>query len=451
MLYSLLLTGAIGLVLATPAVLSAAPKTTIEWKGIPDDPTLASDNTVLLNEALASLSPGTVLNIPNNTYWLSGGVLASGLVDVTIELDGTFRFSDGRESWPTEDCSKNGEEKQCVKKAMLIEDARGLTLTTSDGGRGTVDGNGESWWGYINYLIHGEDRPKLLTIQNSTDVLVERWHFRQSAYHTFHADDVARVEIRHCSVDNRVNDDDSHGPVNLGAFNTDGFDVSGRDIHIHDCTVWNQDDCFTIVPTTSKGINSQCTENILVENVEASGLGLTVGSIKPTPDHACIKNVTFRNAYMHHTFKGIYMKSASSTITDQEISAEITDILYENITMDTPEQVPIWIGPAQEGDSSNACSLVWPTVKRAKCPAPLPSVTWSNIVLRDIFVRGSKVSPGLVFGNEDNPMDVVFDNVVFDSADEDAKPWGEDFYYCKGVQGIAKGGTSPVPPCFGTE
>jgi len=188
-----------------------AAKSTIEWKGIPNEASLASNNTLSLNHALASLSPGTVLNIPNETYWLSGGVFASGMVDVTIELDGTFRFSSGREGWPTEDCTKNGEKKQCVKKAMLIENTKGLTLTTSNGGWGTVDGNGESWWGYINYLRFGEDRPKLLTIQNATDILVERWHFRQSAYHTFHADDVARLEIRHCSVENRVNEEDSHG------------------------------------------------------------------------------------------------------------------------------------------------------------------------------------------------------------------------------------------------
>jgi len=190
----------------------------------------------------------------------------------------------------------------------------------------------------------------------------------------------------------------------------------------------------------------------LVENVEASGLGLTIGSIKPTPNHACIKNITFLNAHMHHTFKGIYIKSASSSITDEEISAEITDILYENITMDKPEQVPIWIGPAQEGDSDNACSLAWPIIPRAKCPAPQTSVAFSNIVLRNVQVRGSKVSPGIIFGNEDSPMEgVVFDGVVFDPADEDAKPWGDDFYFCKGVQGIAKGGTSPAPPCFELE
>ena len=135
-------------------------------------------------------------------------------------------------------------------------------------------------------LIHREDRPKLLTIQNATDVLLEHWHFRQSAYHTFHADDVARLEIRFCTIENRVNSEDSHGIINLGAFNTDGFDVSGRDIYIHDSSVWNQDDCFTIVPSSSTSINSNCTENVLVENVNASGLGLTIGSIEPTRSHS---------------------------------------------------------------------------------------------------------------------------------------------------------------------
>ena len=142
-------------------------------------------------------------------------------------------------------------------------------------------------------------------------MLVERWHFRQSAYHTFHADDVARLEIRHCSVDNRVNGADSHTVENLAALNTDGFDVQGRDIYIHHCSVWNQDDCFTIVPIDRNGINSNCTENVLIEDVNASGLGLTTGIVGPSAAHNCVRNVTFRRATMHHTFKGIYIKSSN--------------------------------------------------------------------------------------------------------------------------------------------
>jgi hypothetical protein len=144
-------------------------------------------------------------------------------------------------------------------------------------------------------------------------------------------------EIGHCAIDNRENADDSHDVLNLDAFNTDGFDVAGRDIHIHDCVVWNQDDCFTIQPLDSTAYNSQCTENVLVENVEASGLGLTVGAVHPTRAHNCVRNVTFRNATMHHTFKGIYVKSGSSS--DALASGEITNIRYEDILMDTPSQV----------------------------------------------------------------------------------------------------------------
>ena len=427
-------------------LLGTASGTIVEWDGRPDDESSASNNTASLNAALAALNPGDTLSISNQTFWLAGGVKCFGLVNATIRLDGTLRFLAGRKGWPVVPC-KHSQNTTCVENAIVLGDVRGLTLTSS--GVGTVDGNGASWWGYIQYLLHREDRPRLITIHNATDVLVERWDMRQSPYHTSHADDVARLEIRYCSIDNRVNKDDDHSIENLGAFNTDGFDVQGRDIYIHHSSVWNQDDCFTIVPTGSNGINARCTENILVEDVNASGLGLTVGSIEPSRDHSCIRNITFRRATMHHTLKGIYMKSANRAHPDPNATAEITDILYENITMEAPEQVPIWIGPAQEADSANACSLVWPELPFAKCPPPLPTVKWTNITLRNILVRGSKVSPGVVYGNPDSPMrGIAFENVVFDPVDPSSRPWKDKFYYCKGVQGIATRGTTPLPPCF---
>ena len=430
-------------------LVDTATASTIEWAGRPDDQASASNNTADLNVALATLLPGDTLSIPNSTFWLTGGVRSTGLVNVTLRLDGTLRFLAERKGWPVEACAHD-HNKTCVQKAILIANARGLTLTSA--GAGMVDGNGAAWWGYLNYLRYAEDRPKLLTIQNATDVLVERWHFRQSAYHTFHADDVARVEIRFCSIDNRVNAADSHSVENLAALNTDGFDVQGRDIHIHHTSVWNQDDCFTIVPTNSNtGVNARCTENILVEHVNASGLGLTVGSISASTHHSCIRNVTFRHATMHHTYKGIYMK-VDNHVTNPNATAEITNILYENITMEEPEQVPIWIGPAQEADSKNACSLAWPELPGSKCPPPIPTVDWTNVTLRNIRVVGAKVSPGIIFGNSENPMrGLVFDNVVFDPVDPKARPWKEQFYYCKGVdRGVATHGTMPVPPCFST-
>ena len=426
-----------------------------QYNGTPGpDKSTAVNNTAILNAALLSLKSADTLVIPNNTYWLTGGVFATNLFNVTISLDGTLKFVPGRTGWPTQPCPHDANKK-CVQKAILFTNVDQLTLTSSNALQGgVIDGGGAPWWGYVNYLRYGEDRPKLFTVANGTNILVERWHLRQSAYHTWHFDDVRALVIRFCSVDNRVNSDDSHTIENLGALNTDGFDVSGKDIHIHDCSVWNQDDCFTIVPTTGSGINANCTENVLIENINASGLGLTVGSIEPTLNHACIKNVTFRNAFMFHSYKGIYIKSANRDVPPPaSYTAEITNILYENITMDAPEQVPIWLGPAQELDSAKACSLLWPVDPFAKCPSPLGNVKWTNITLRRIRILNPKESPGVIFGNLSVPMKgVVFDNVVVTPLDKGKKPWGDQFYYCKGVsRGVAIGGTTPVPPCFDVE
>jgi len=88
------------------------------------------------------------------------------------------------------------------------------------------------------------------------------------------------------------------------------------------------------------GINSRCSENMLFERIYASGLGLSIGSIGPTPEHTCVRNITFRNCTMENTFKGLYIKSKPGNGT-----AEISDILYEDIVINNPSQWAIWIGP----------------------------------------------------------------------------------------------------------
>merc|ERR1719330_453370 len=109
---------------------------------------------------------------------------------------------------------------------------------------------------------------------------------------------------------------------------------------------------------------------------------------------------------------------------DPEASAEITSLLFEDIDMDTPTQVPIWIGPAQEADSAGACSLLWPEAPWASCPPPPTSVSWTNITLRNVTVRSPKQSPGVVLGNAAAPMTgVVFDGVVVAPADPSRRPW----------------------------
>jgi len=227
----------------------------------------------------------------------------------------------------------------------------------------------------------------------------------------------------------------------MTAFNTDGFDVEGKDIWIHDCSVWNQDDSFCVKDNT---------ENVLIERVEASGIGLVIGSIGKSN----VRNITFRDSHMHKPVNGIYMKFRDS--------GNISDVLYENIVIDEPSRWGIWIGPAQQveaGKHANGssivfnpcsagggCSLCWPMIPFTQCNG-ISGGFYRNITLRNITINSPKQSPGVLMASPDSPMvDVVFDGVKVNNPGHNS--WGSN-YKCENVKsGISLGDTSPVPPCF---
>jgi hypothetical protein len=265
-------------------------------------------------------------------------------------------------------------------------------------------------------------------------LLVENLLMKDSPYWTFWVHSVDGLEVRYTDIDARRTTEDWHSTVDLTAFNTDGFDVTGKNVWIHDCNVWNQDDCIAV---------KDGSENMLFERINASGVGLTIGSISGS----VVRNITFRDCYMHHTYKGIYMKFRGG-----DNPGSISDVLYENIVIDEPTQWAIWIGPAQQSDSSDLCaahpcSICWPTLPGAQCNAPA-SGSYRNITLRNVIVNSPKAGTGVVLGNSTNPMQgVVFDGVKFTAG---TSPWaGDNYKKCEGVQGgVALGGTDPVPPCF---
>jgi len=362
------------------------------------------------------------------TFYTMGGVKAWDIQSVIIQLDGTLFFSDNMDDWPREE---DGDVLECIS----LYNIENVTFTSS--GVGTLDGNGETWWGLpgIGYLVRGENRPRLLEVKGSRDLLFENWFFKDSPYWTFWVHDVDGLEVRYCEISAKRKDSDHHDIIDLTAFNTDGFDVTGKNVWIHDCTVWAQDDCIAV---------KDGSENMLFERITASGVGLTIGSI----GSSVVNNITFRDSYMHHTFKGIYTKFRGD-------NGRISNVLYENIYIEAPEQWAIWIGPAQQSDSSSLCaahpcSLCWPQLANvgAECNMGSNNV-YENITLRNITIVDPKFSygQGVIIGSEDQPMkNIVFDGVrVLQAANSDL----EKYHTCKGVEsGIAIGDTYPVPPCF---
>eukprot|EP00038_Savillea_parva_P006047 m.161370 g.161370 ORF g.161370 m.161370 type:complete len:429 (+) comp12066_c0_seq1:139-1425(+) len=389
-------------------------------------------NGAVMNQTLAQLKPGDVWVVPNKTFYTMGGIVANNLTGVTLQIDGTLAFNSDflhtkqyMDDFPKD---HNGNVFECLH----FKDCVNMTFTSSMS-EGILNGYGDKWWGIpgIGYLQRGENRPRLLHLEQCTDVLVEKMALLQSPYWTFYGNSAEGLEIRYSRIEVHRDDDNDHSIIDLTAFNTDGFDVSGNNVWIHDCVVWNQDDSFCVKDGST---------NMVFERINASGLGLTIGSI----GDSVVKNITFRDAYMPHTEKGIYLKFRGG-------NGSVSDVLYENIVMDDPEQWAIWIGPAQQSDSKNPCaphpcSICWPTIPDAVCPG-VPGAQYANITLRNITVNNPKQSPGVLIADASTPMqNIVFDNVVINNPA--SSPWGNDFYKCENVQGIATGGTTPVPPCF---
>jgi hypothetical protein len=393
------------------------------------DLAIMTNNQQVLNTTLNSLLPGDTLVIPEgHVYHLIGGIVVPGhMTGVTVVLNGELKFDDNRDTWPTD---ASGHVLECLDFHYL-EDVV-FTSTLGYGREGVLNGNGRKWWGAIKFLIDGENRPRLIHVRGGKNIIWERILLKDSPYWSFYFEKMDGLIVRYASVDARITDLPTHTPLDLTAFNTDGFDVTGNNVHIHDVNIWNQDDCVCVKDGST---------NMLIERVNASGLGLVVGSI----GSSVVRNITFRDSIMIRSFKGIYMKTRwnDGPPADMDV-ASISDVTYENITMIDPEQYGIWIGPAQQ--TGQPCDLTWPQGPHSTCPIT-GYQTWKNILLKDITIIRPRHNAGVLISNSTNPMqNVVFDNVVVTHPGD--KPFGLDGnYYCDSMDIKQVGLVVPSPIC----
>jgi len=191
--------------------------------------------------------------------------------------------------------------------------------------------------------------------------------------------------------------------------NTDGIDVWGKNATFRNVNVTNFDDSIVPKPTNMGFKYVHCSTDILVENCTTwYTVGMTIGSVGPSYNHACVANVTFRNIVMHHPIKGIYVKPNPGDWG----TGLIQNITYENFVMDTPIWWAIWIGPQQQyqpGWSHDAgCSMFYPF---GNCDT-YHAVTMDRIVLRNITSTGSLLPVGVILCNYTNPCtNFEFENI----------------------------------------
>jgi len=336
----------------------------------------------------------TIYYVPN-TYFIRIEPIIYGLSDVTLQIDGNFILHNDTSLWRMVD-------DESYYNAIDIRDSTNIMIT----GNGVVNGQGYIWWSEFLKKEIVRQRPTMIYIKNTTDILIENLSLKNSPRFNIFCDHVMNMEIKNMNIWVDINSGDG---FNVFPYNTDGIDFSGKNIYVHDINMSNYDDSIAVKPIDNNnnkinGIEINCTQNALINNIIIyRGAGLSIGSVASKKQN-CVKNITFQNIYSYQPLKFIYVKTGN--IDDaNDTEAIIEDIMYQNMTAYNPVMWTIYIGPQQQNEPDGTGQGFFPI------PSTNPYVT-----IKNIYIENSNYHSGLLMCNESNPCkNIKFINMTVKS------------------------------------
>jgi polygalacturonase len=425
-------------VVALSLFACAAPKSfsILEYGAIAGDATdgAALANSRALRMALRAANgtgPGSEVLVPAGHSFEVFNTTVADLVGITLRIDGSLLMSRNRTRWtalarsakPSHGSLGVGDAGRA--SALLFRDCSDLTVT----GKGSIDGRGHAWWNQVLLGLDADHRPDMVNMVNMRNTVIEnvsafnspRFHWRLHAMDTLVVRGVTiRVDVREQMRSLRLAGhwDEARGLPTF-PLNTDGIDPAGRNILVKNCTIENFDDAVAVKPSHG-GEAIPCTENVVVEDLRVRyGVGVAIGSITPSPAHECIRNVTVQRVHFERPLKAVHIKfnigpSEALPVTqgDEAPSAEVTDVVYRNISIDNALWYPIWIGPQQQHqprEAGRGCSFLFPRI--GKCAVD-PRTSVSGILLENIRVRDAVTLPGVIQCGKSRPCDLKMRNVT---------------------------------------
>ncbi|APA10819.1 hypothetical protein SS1G_03540 [Sclerotinia sclerotiorum 1980 UF-70] len=236
---------------------------------------------------------GTVL-FKNTTYNIQTVMNTTNLSNVKVDLHGTLLWSTNITYWLNNSLPVGYQNQS---SAWLFG---GRNIHWDGHGYGTLDGNGEVWYEFINGTNNYPGRPHQITYTGVTDCVFENIRFVQSQMWTMtliYAENILLENIYVNSTDVR--------PVGFefSSLNTDGADtIYANNITFRGWTVDNGDDSISMKANSS---------NILIEDCDFhTGLGVAIGSIgQYEGKYEIVENITVRNIRSYNMRYGVYMKT----------------------------------------------------------------------------------------------------------------------------------------------
>jgi hypothetical protein len=372
--------------------------------------------------------------VPEGAWYSMMPVKFENLDGIIIRIDGDIKASKRHTRWEVDYVwdvknKTTGEGKWKVEIWNFIDIQYSTNLKFE--GKGSVDGQGFMWWLREYVQKNPAGRPNLIEMKSCEHVEFTGIKWMNSPYYHMHHKDINEFYYHDFEIFVdwwgqfilgqfllARDDEFTIGDFTLPTYplNTDGIDPAGSNILIERVNITNFDDAVAIKPQKSTGKVSSCSENIIVRDcVVTFGVGMTIGSVPPNDDYNCVRNVTFQRVVFYHPFKAIYVKTNPGTTKSMlpGSGGEITNILYEDMTIHHPIWWSVYIGPQQQkqpGGDGPGC-LFYPI---GGCETQ-PLIHVANITLRNVQQFGNILPPGIVRCNSTYPCTgFVFENVNAD-------------------------------------
>ncbi|PLW29585.1 hypothetical protein PCASD_20471 [Puccinia coronata f. sp. avenae] len=206
-------------------------------------------------------------------------------------------------------------------------------------GQGNFYGYGDLYrpGGNRHYL---PQRPRLVRFENCQDVVYSGFNlFDAPLFHLVVALGT-RFEIHNFRISS----------TDIGE--TDGIDVSGNNIHVHDVEIQSGDECVTA---------KSPMDGLLVENIKCINTdGCAIGSFGSSARGYSIKNVLYRNVTLINASNGAVVKSYSSA------QGSIRNVTYMDFTLENvayPIKFDHTWGETLRRTKRSAASQEWADVK----------------------------------------------------------------------------------------
>ncbi len=321
---------------------------------------------------------GTVF-VPAGQY-LTGTLFFRDNITLHLEPGATLLASQNPAHYPVTANRWEGAEQLTYAPVLAGVGLKNISIT----GRGTINGQGQSWWQAFREKTLAHPRPRLIGFADCENVLIEGVTLTNSPAWTVNPVRCRNVNIRGVTI---INPPDSP--------NTDGINPdSCRFVRISDCFISVGDDCITIKSGTQferPDLLIPCRD-ITITNctLERGHGGVVIGSEMS----GGVQNVVISNCVFIGTDRGIRLKSRRGR------GGVVENVRVSNIIMDgvlCPFTMNLYYNcNGAKGDTSVS----------DKNPHPVDAGTpaFRNIHYSHISAVDVKIAAGFFYGLAEMPL-----------------------------------------------